>query len=756
MAAPILAYEIRYRIAGSGAQWTTRQFPADSTTISIPGLSRTVSYEGEARSLGPGSLASGWVGVSFTVAGATLAPRAPTGLTATSVADGVALAWSVDADQRSDVEYSVERATSSGGAYAEIARARLTQWTDPTASATVFWYRVRALTFAGTPSAYSNVASAGGVASSAILQALTDIASDNVLTPVEKSTVIADYTALTAEQSGIDAQATTYGLTAAKATYDASITALAAYLATLTAPVAWNNTGGNTTIVGTTFRTKFTDVYAARQALLNAIAAKAKQLADTASGRAGGGKFALPNGNFASNMGGTPVGTTVTATGASVSDGWAILGADPAWAAVYEQPAGANADVLVRLAAGVSIAASTSQSLYLTSAPQVSAPPAGTPYTLTVTRVAANNVALSAGFAVVARFYIQFMDAAGGSVAVQSVTDISGTSYAATTTLAAGTVPANAASYRVVLQAVVANGTASAATAAASGLPADIRWSNVGLVFATDLASEVSGHLLDNRRLPQIMVGNGRAKVPTTITYAASAGTPAVGTINVGAFTVLGGDYTLSYSASSVGVSGTGGSTVQYYLYMDDPNHVGGARTLVATTNGNDIYGSSGRIYIGDCAVTFPTSGSAGGPGGRDDRCVTEAMWLDAATSAGAALDGMEFDVIDLPNTGTEPRRAAVRVLGRGIKPCVLLDTGDGFELDCSTTAPFDLRDGGSAFAPDMLGREVWTDGGWRTVLAVRDIGLQPVVYLSFGGLSFAAGRDPARRIYSHNLQQKP
>jgi hypothetical protein len=39
-----------------------------------------------------------------------------------------------------------------------------------------------------------------------------------------------------------------------------------------TAPVAWNNLSGNTTIVGTSFRARFSDVYSTRQTLLNKIA----------------------------------------------------------------------------------------------------------------------------------------------------------------------------------------------------------------------------------------------------------------------------------------------------------------------------------------------------------------------------------------------------------------------------------------------------------------------------------------------------
>jgi hypothetical protein len=112
---------------------------------------------------------------------------------------------------------------------------------------------------------------------------LADIASDNVLTPGEKPTIITDYGVITAEQAGIDAQATDYAITTQKTAYDNAVTALTTHLGTLTTPVAWNDLSGNTDIVGTTFRSKFTDVYTTRQALLNAISAAAKVLADDAA-----------------------------------------------------------------------------------------------------------------------------------------------------------------------------------------------------------------------------------------------------------------------------------------------------------------------------------------------------------------------------------------------------------------------------------------------------------------------------------------
>lgn len=126
----------------------------------------------------------------------------------------------------------------------------------------------------------SEVDDAAGDAAAANAE-LAQIADDSLLSPPEKPTVERDYSVITTEQAGIDAQATAYGITTEKIAYDNAVSALTAYLATLTDPVAWNDKSGYTDIVGSTFRSKFAAVYTARQTLLNAIYAAAKQGLDS-------------------------------------------------------------------------------------------------------------------------------------------------------------------------------------------------------------------------------------------------------------------------------------------------------------------------------------------------------------------------------------------------------------------------------------------------------------------------------------------
>lgn len=138
--------------------------------------------------------------------------------------------------------------------------------------------------------AVSNAAAAQSTADTALGNAatanaaLSNIASDSILSPSEKPSVVQDYSVITSEQAGIDAQATAYAITTEKTTYDNAVTALTNYLGTL---AGWNTVpGSDVAIVGATFRSKFADVFVARQALLNAIASKAKVLADAAQAQA--------------------------------------------------------------------------------------------------------------------------------------------------------------------------------------------------------------------------------------------------------------------------------------------------------------------------------------------------------------------------------------------------------------------------------------------------------------------------------------
>lgn len=100
-------------------------------------------------------------------------------------------------------------------------------------------------------------------------------------------------------------------------------------------------------------------------------------------------------------------------------------------------------------------------------------------------------------------------------------------------------------------------------------------------------------------------------------------------------------------------------------------------------------------------------------------------------------------------------------------RPCVKLTTDKGAVIRLSATTPFTFTDAKEdlgpdqfAYAPAMKDRRVFvlTPEGpdVHTVIEVEDIGEHPVIPLSFGGRSFAAGDTPDALIYSHNIYKSP
>ncbi|MEJ7745919.1 MAG: hypothetical protein WKF61_04020 [Luteimonas sp.] len=233
----------------------------------------------------------------------TLAPKDPFNLTAMGIADGIALQWQQTADQPAGVDYQVQRANSAAGPWAQLTRVRSLTYTDPVVDGVIRWYRVRAVSFGAVFSNYSEVVSSTGVSVAAISAnaaaaltaannaaadagaanaAIANISSDNVLSKGEKSATLLNWNELANGRTDARAKADLFGVS--RVAYDAAQTALDNYLSALSPD--WSDTATDTAIVGTTYRQKWQDAYQERQLLLNAIAAKAKLLADNAQGTA--------------------------------------------------------------------------------------------------------------------------------------------------------------------------------------------------------------------------------------------------------------------------------------------------------------------------------------------------------------------------------------------------------------------------------------------------------------------------------------
>jgi hypothetical protein len=108
----------------------------------------------------------------------------------------------------------------------------------------------------------------------AALNTLTDIASNNIITPGEKPAALLEYNTLANEVEGIAELASTYHITTENTAYGTAVSDLTTYISGLTG--FGTIPGSNVVIDGTVFRSKFANVYSTRQTLLNAIADKAK------------------------------------------------------------------------------------------------------------------------------------------------------------------------------------------------------------------------------------------------------------------------------------------------------------------------------------------------------------------------------------------------------------------------------------------------------------------------------------------------
>ena len=157
------------------------------------------------------------------------------------------------------------------------ARTRLLNAMAARAAQTAAWDQVSG---AGKDALVSQAAAADANAASA-LSKLGVIASDTVLSAGEKPEIIREVQVIVAEQPVIYNKASALGLSTAGGSaadvFSVAYGALTTYLNGLTP--AYTSTTTDTTIVPTTFRSKFGDYYAARTALINAMAERAGQTA---------------------------------------------------------------------------------------------------------------------------------------------------------------------------------------------------------------------------------------------------------------------------------------------------------------------------------------------------------------------------------------------------------------------------------------------------------------------------------------------
>jgi len=246
--------------------------------------------------------------------------------------------------------------------------------------------------------------------------------------------------------------------------------------------------------------------------------------------------------------------------------------------------------------------------------------------------------------------------------------------------------------------------------------------------------------------------GIGSAWTGFSISYSA---TPTSATISCTAGTLQDGANNPVYGASSAGVSGTAGSTVDYYLYYDDPAGMGGNLPLGVTTVYSDLSVNQGRVYVGGVSVVYPATGTSSGGGvpTGGGGCVTVDMWLMEGLRAGRVLVGQAIDGATYDPTGMTDRIVESNLIMP--QPCLRLISESGCVIEASRSTPMTMPDGSLRMFPNMLGELVLVndrgDIRWERVVVLDDIGVRPVVLIRMNNQCFFAGAEVDRRVATHN-----
>lgn len=133
-----------------------------------------------------------------------------------------------------------------------------------------------ASTAASNAQSTANAANASAISANGLL---SDIASDNKLTPSEKQEAKKEWDIILSEKPKIEVEGNKFAVSIAA--YNTAYNSLSSYITPLLSSLS-----STSDIIGSAFRLKFKDYYDARQDLLNAITSKAKALADAAQSSA--------------------------------------------------------------------------------------------------------------------------------------------------------------------------------------------------------------------------------------------------------------------------------------------------------------------------------------------------------------------------------------------------------------------------------------------------------------------------------------
>ncbi len=268
--------------------------------------------------------------------------------------------------------------------------------------------------------------------------------------------------------------------------------------------------------------------------------------------------------------------------------------------------------------------------------------------------------------------------------------------------------------------------------------------------------------------LPPVTSGNvsSRWVTGTEIDWAC---TETTGIISVSAGVLQIGDLQISYNASSADITGTAEEVKTYWLYYDDPQYLGGARTLGASTDPVTSMAAYGRILIDQVTVTFDVAGGTGtsgggdiggGGGGSGGSCPCEDAWMVRLLEGGAEhVRAGEIRIGDRVRL-TDGRSGRVSAARRARARLVRVVFDDGHTLTCSRTAQLERAAGGYLLATACAGARLACErhGELRDTLVqrVEDAGAGWVIHFSVENSAFLVGDDPGHLLGHHNLKPTP
>jgi hypothetical protein len=180
--------------------------------------------------------------------------------------------------------------------------------------------------------------------------------------------------------------------------------------------------------------------------------------------------------------------------------------------------------------------------------------------------------------------------------------------------------------------------------------------------------------------------------------------------------------------------------------------------TTITQSSAIQYFGYSIRVLntsglssaISNIAETIVPASTSGG-GGLD--CPAAEMYVRPARKAKDVVGGEWLDILV---------RTKIDVIAQGrvlstrssIQPCVLLRGSNGAAVIVSENTPVDDMYGVSLLAKNATGHWLATDVGngveWVKFESIP-VGDMEVAYIGMGGLTFGAGIDPSKRVFTHN-----